>query len=126
MSACIECGLPESAWPHRVNHPAVTTRPEAHLFVREVPLLVVPTSRKNRKRIPKHRDFVIGDIAIWRYPHATTQPPLRVRIVGFDRSGAGTKLYEFMNQEDEWDVNRYAARWEDLTLVRWELGRSDG
>lgn len=114
-NACQECGLPKSAWPHTVNHPAVKTRPEAHLFV-DPTKLGVPTNRTG----PKHRDFVIGDVAIWRYPHAENgKSPLRVQIVGFNTTPRGAKLYEFLNFEDEWDVNRYLSRWEDLTLVKW-------
>ena len=111
MSACLECGLQENAWPHSVNHPAVKTRPEAHLFVREAPKLGLPT------RLAKHRDFVVGDTAIWTYPHATTlQNPVRVKIVGFNNTGRGSKLYEFTIPEDNWDVNRYLSRFEDLKL----------
>lgn len=120
MSVCLECGLEENAWPHRVNHPAVRTRPQAHLFVKDTPKLGVPT-----KRVPKHRDFVVGDLAIWSYRHANrTLLPVRVLITGFNKTGRNEKLYAFRNHEDEWDVNTYLSRWEDLTLVTWELGGS--
>jgi hypothetical protein len=118
MSVCLECGLEEKAWPHSVNHPAVSTRPEAHLFVGEAPKLGVPTKREHAK----HREFVPGDIAIWTYPHARAgQAPLRVKIVGFGVSDRGTKLYELVNHEDQWDTATYSCRAQDLKLVTWEL-----
>jgi hypothetical protein len=119
MSACIECGLPEGAWPHRVNHPAVTTKPEAHLFVREVPKLVLPTPR-TRINQPKHRKFVRDDIALVTLPGRTI--PLRVKVQGrYPALSSGRDYYSVTNNEDPWDTDLFYVYPEDLTLVRWDL-----
>lgn len=120
MSACLQCGLPESAWPHRVNHPSVTTKPEAHLFVSGVPKLVVPT-RRTRITPPKHRKFVWGDTALVTLPGRTVPLRVKVRDQHTNTAVGGRDYYSVTNDEDRWDTDVFYVYAEDLTLVRWDL-----